>query len=129
MSVHARKPMTNYQRIYDPTGARHGGTPTYPWAMAPNGLHTRRQLRAMGLRPGGQDIAAQIIWRRGDRIAYLYRADLAKPKRTATAAQLAAIGNALTARRTCPTCGHVKEHYISRRYGECFDCYYGEEAA
>ena len=78
--------MTNYQRIYDPTGKRHGGTPTFPWGMAPEGWHTRRQLRALELRPGGQEIAGQIIWRRGDRIAYLYRADLAKPKRTATPA-------------------------------------------
>jgi hypothetical protein len=121
--------MTNYQQIYDPTGARHGGMPTFPWGVAPEGLHTRRQLRAMDLRPGGQDIAAQIIWRRGDRIAFLYRADLAKPKRTATPAQLAAIGKALRARRTCPTCGEIKVHYIPRRQGECFDCQYGQVAA
>lgn len=38
-------------------------TPTYPWRLAPDGYATRTQLRAMGLRPGGQEIAAQLMWR------------------------------------------------------------------
>lgn len=107
--------------FYDPTGARYG-LPTYDYGTAPTGLFTVRQLRTMGRRPGGQDIAAQILWRRGKRVAYLYRADLARPKRTATPAQLAAIARALTARRTCATCEQVKPYYIPRRFGECFDC-------
>jgi len=112
----------------DPEGTRFG-LPTFPYRQAPAGLFTVRQLRAIGLRPGGQDIAAQILWRRGKRVAYLYRADRAKPKRTATAAQLAAIAKALTARRTCPTCDQVGEYYIPRRQGECFACQYGQVAA
>jgi hypothetical protein len=107
--------------FYDPDGD-HYGIPTYPWRWAPDGLLTARQLRARGLRPGGQDIAAQILWRRGKRVAYLYRADAAKPKRTATPAQLVAIHAALRARRTCDTCGQTKPYYIPRRYGECLDC-------
>jgi hypothetical protein len=107
--------------FYDPDG-QHYGIPTYPWRWAPDGLLTTRQLRAQGLRPGGQDIAAQILWRRGKRVAYLYRVDAAKPKRTATAAQHAAIAKALTARRTCATCGQFQPYYIPRRYGECLDC-------
>jgi hypothetical protein len=117
-----------YVEFYDPEGTVYG-LPTYPYRWAPEGLFTARQLRARGLRPGGQEIAAQILWRRGKRVAYLYRADLAKPKRTATAAQLDAIGKALEARRTCSTCGEIKEHYIPRRQGECFDCQYGAVAA
>ena len=93
-----------------------------PTAGHPPGLLTIRQLRARGLRPGGQDIAAQILWRRGKRVAYLYREDLAKPKRQATPAQLAAIGRALRARRTCPSCGTEKPYYIPRSTGECNDC-------
>ena len=58
--------------FYDPDGTRYG-LPTYPYRWAPQGLLTIRQLRARGLRPGGQDIAAQILWRRGKRVAYLYR--------------------------------------------------------
>jgi len=106
---------------YDPDGTRYG-LPTYPWRWAPAGLLTRRQLRAKGLRPGGQHITAQILWRRGKRVAYLYREDLALPKRQATPAQLAAIAAALNARRTCPTCRAEKPYYIPRSLGECLDC-------
>jgi hypothetical protein len=109
-------------RTFDPTGKYHGGTPTYPYKTAPTDLATSRQLRKLGLRPAGQPIAAQILWRKGKRVAYLYRIDLARPKRTATPAQLVAIDKALTARRTCSTCGQVKPYYIPRRYGECYDC-------
>lgn len=107
--------------FYDPDGRKYG-RPTYPYHWAPAGLYTIRQLRARGLRPGGQDIAAQIIWRRGKRIAYLYREELALPKRQATPAQLAAIARALLARRTCPTCGTEKDYCIPRSHGECNDC-------
>ncbi|WP_412740939.1 RRQRL motif-containing zinc-binding protein [Krasilnikovia sp. MM14-A1259] len=107
--------------FYDPTGSKYG-IPTYPFKMAPSGLATVRQLRADGLRPGGQTPAAQILWRRGDRKAFLYRVDLAKPKRTATPAQRAAVDKALTARRTCPTCAELKPYYIPRRTGACLDC-------
>ena len=112
-----------YVEFYDPDGTRYG-LPTYPWHYAPKGLLTRRQLRAKGLRPGGQQIAAQIIWKRKGRrrIAYLYTAAAAKPKRTATPAQLVAIAAALRARRTCPTCGTEKDYYIPLSHGECNDC-------
>lgn len=110
---------------WDPTGVRHGGLPTYWWRGAPDGLMTRRQLRAAGMRPGGQDIAAQLLWQRRTRVqvAYLYRVDLAKPKRTATAAQLVALDRAMTARRTCPSCGVVRGYCIPG-FGECLDCHY-----
>ena len=107
--------------FYDPTGERYG-IPTYPFKMAPSGLATVRQLRADGLRPGGQEIAAQLMWRRGKRIAYLYRIDLALPKRTATPAQRAALDRALTARRTCPACKQLQDYYIPRRTGACLTC-------
>ena len=48
--------------FYDPKGTRYG-LPTYPYRFAPDGLLTIRRLRARGLRPGGQDVAAQIVWR------------------------------------------------------------------
>ena len=110
-----------YLEFYDPTGDRYG-IPTYPYHWAPDGLLTRRQLRALGLRPAGQDIAAQILWRRGKRVAYLYREDLAQPKRIATPAQREAIARALRARRICRTCGTEKPYYIRRSTGECNDC-------
>lgn len=112
-----------FTEFYDPDGQRYG-LPTYPYHWAPAGLLTIRQLRARGLRPGGQDIVAQILWRhrKQRRIAYLYREDQAKPKRNATTAQLAAIAKALQARRTCPTCGTEKPYCIPRSKGECNDC-------
>src|SRR5580704_5485005 len=112
-----------YIEFYDPDGIRYG-LPTYPYRWAPKGLLTRRQLIANGLRPGGQSVAAQIIWKHKGkrRVAYLYRADAAKPKREATRAQRAAISSALRARRTCPTCGVEKDYYIPLSIGECNDC-------
>jgi hypothetical protein len=71
--------MAAWGKCFDPTGARHG-IPTYPWRCAPDGLATRRQLRARGLRPGGQPVAAQVLrprYRRGPLVAYLYRLDKA----------------------------------------------------
>jgi hypothetical protein len=110
-----------YVQFYDPDGRRYG-IPTYPYHWAPTGLLTIRQLRARGLRPGGQQPAAQILWRRGLRVAYLYRADLALPRRQASPAQLAAIGKALAARRTCPACGTEKDYCLPRSTGQCNDC-------
>jgi hypothetical protein len=65
---------------HDPHGTRYG-LPTFTWGGAPQGFATLRQLRAAGLRPGGQPVAAQILWRGtgGTRAAYLYRIDLANP--------------------------------------------------
>lgn len=109
--------------FHDPAGVRYG-LPTFWWRGAPDGYATRRQLRAMAKRPGGQPIAAQVMWRGvgGIRVAYLYRVDLARPKRDASPAQLAAIGKALRARQTCSTCHQHRDYYIPRSLGECLDC-------
>jgi len=108
--------------LSDPTGELHDGMPTFPYRMAPDGLATLRQLREKGLRPGGQPIAAQILWRNGLRVANLYREDLAVPKRTASPAQWRATRKALRARRRCPGCGKVRRYYIPRRTGVCLTC-------
>jgi hypothetical protein len=109
----------------DPEGVRHGGLPTFNYRSAPGGLYTRRQLALVGMTPGRQPIAAQILWRKGRnvRVAYLYRRDLAVPKRPATDAQLAALSKAWVALSTCPSCGTEYGYYIPRRYGECLDCF------
>lgn len=115
-------------RFYDPNGTRYG-IPTYPWGMAPPHLLTRRQLTAGGLRPGGQPVVAQVLWRSnryhahdGIRVAYLYDSRQAKPKRTATSAQLAAIAKACAARRACPRCRQDRGYTIPRSLGACLDC-------
>jgi hypothetical protein len=72
-------------------------------------------------------VTAQILWKHNGRrrLAYLYRADLALPKRHATPAQLVAIGKALAARRTCAFCGIEKPYCMPRSTGQCNDCTYG----
>jgi hypothetical protein len=120
--------MPRYDRRYlDPDGHRYA-LPTFPWRFAPDGLATRRQLRALGLCPGGRPPVAQVMWRRRGRrghrdgVAYLYDLSLARPKRTAGPAVRAALHKALAARRTCPSCGQLCGYVIPRRYGECLDC-------
>ena len=116
--------------FHDPDGDRHD-IPTYWWRGAPDGYATLRQLRTQGLRPGGQPIAAQVLWRRYGQtaVAYLYRLDLAKPKRTATERQREAIDRALVARMRCPTCRIVRYYFIPRSLGECLDCADGSTSA
>ncbi|WP_214417322.1 RRQRL motif-containing zinc-binding protein [Sphaerisporangium fuscum] len=113
--------------FWDPAGARYG-IPTYPWRMAPPHLLTRRQLTAAGLRPGGQGVQAQVLWRSrrhgapGVRAAYLYDIRFALPKRTATTRQRAALDKANAARRTCPLCHTDAGYVLPRHLGTCLDC-------
>ncbi|MCZ4608863.1 hypothetical protein O3S80_34920 [Streptomyces sp. Lzd4kr] len=104
--------------------------PTYPWRLAPDGLATLRQLRARGLRPGGQDVAAQMErprQRRAPLVAYLYAIDKAKPVRPMTPAKWAALAKANTARRTCPECGRDADYVIPPSLGMCVTCAFPEE--
>ncbi|MFJ7102163.1 RRQRL motif-containing zinc-binding protein [Streptomyces albogriseolus] len=101
--------------------------PVYRWRLAPDGLATRRQLRAQGLRPGGQDVAAQLERprrRRGPLVAYLYRVDLAVPVRPMTPARRAALERANRARRTCPSCRRDAGYVIPAALGCCVPCAY-----
>lgn len=99
--------------------------------MAPEGLATRRQLLALELRPGGQPVAAQVMWvRRGKpAVAYLYRIEQAKPKRIPSLAQLHAIEKALAARRVCPDCGLDVGYTIPTSLGCCVDCHQAHQAS
>ncbi|MFD4551176.1 RRQRL motif-containing zinc-binding protein [Streptomyces sp. NPDC058246] len=118
-----------FGKCYDPTGSQYG-IPTYPWRYAPDGLATRRQLRARGLRPGGQPIAAQVLrprYRRGPLVAYLYRVDRAKPVRPMTPGKRAALAKAMRARRTCPVCRTDAGYAIPTSLGMCVPCAYPEE--
>lgn len=94
----------------------------HPYRLAPRGLFTRRQLRERGLRPNGQEPAGEIRWRRGTRVAYLYRLDLAAPVRPMTPPKQAALDAAMKARRTCKQCGTEQDWCIPRRYGRCLPC-------
>ncbi|MER5882589.1 RRQRL motif-containing zinc-binding protein [Streptomyces sp. NPDC001941] len=104
--------------------------PVYRWRLAPEGLATRRQLRARGLRPGGQDVAAQVERprrRRGPLVAYLYRVDLAKPVRPMTPARAEALAKANAAQRWCPSCRCDAGYRIPRAHGVCGRCVHREE--
>ncbi|MEV0174923.1 RRQRL motif-containing zinc-binding protein [Streptomyces sp. NPDC050803] len=118
-----------FAKCFDPNGARHG-IPTFPWRCAPDGYATRRQLRARGLRPGGQPVAAQVLrprYRRGPLVAYLYRLDRAKPVRPMTSAKRAALAKANTARRTCPLCRTDAGYVIPASLGVCVPCAYPDD--
>ncbi|MFE2290618.1 RRQRL motif-containing zinc-binding protein [Streptomyces sp. NPDC059452] len=100
--------------------------PTYRWRLAPEGLATRRQLRAMGLRPGGQEVVAEVHRprrRRPPLIAYLYRIEHARPVRPMTPARTAALAAAMLARRTCPNCRLDVGYCIPRSLGMCVPCH------
>jgi hypothetical protein len=105
-------------------GVLANGLPTFRFRCAPPGLVTRRQLRAAGLCPGGQDIAAQLVWRGGRRWAGLYRRDLAVVSPGATTAQLEALRRANHALRTCTGCGRLWDFRLPRIGGvrRCWPC-------
>jgi hypothetical protein len=101
--------------------------PVFRWHLAPDGYATRRQLRARNLRPGGQQVAAQLERprrRRPPLVAYLYRVDLAKPVRPMTAARWAALAKANAARRICPSCRRDAGYVIPPSLGTCSPCAY-----
>lgn len=105
--------------------------PVYRWRLAPEGLATRRQLRAMGLRPGGQDVAAELQRprrRRGPLVAYLYRIDCAKPVRAMTPARWTALAKANAARRICPACRRDAGYVIPPSLGMCSACAFPDNA-
>lgn len=109
---------------WQPHAWMQNGLPTYAWRTAPAGLLTRRQMRTAGLAPSKAEPVAQIVTRRNQRCGYLYDpADLA-PKRTATPAQLVAVGKALAARRWCPSCHQDAGYCIPTSLGRCIDCEY-----
>ncbi|MFF3316960.1 RRQRL motif-containing zinc-binding protein [Streptomyces sp. NPDC003035] len=104
--------------------------PVYRWRLAPEGLATFRQLRTMGLRPGGQPVAAQLERprrRRGPLVAYLYRIELAKPIRPMTEAKRAALAKANAARQICPNCRRDAGYRIPPSLGMCTPCAFPEQ--
>jgi hypothetical protein len=104
-------------------GQQRGDLHVFGFRHAPAGLATRRQLRAMGKRPGGQDITAVIEWRRGRRWAGLYRIDQAATVRPMTPARRAALDRAMSARRTCRTCGLDAGYCLPTSVRQCWPCY------
>jgi hypothetical protein len=105
------------------------GLPLLSYGIAPRDkLATRRQLRAKGLRPGGQEPVAYLyFWcRRGKRMVFaeLFLIERAVPKRTATPAQHTAIAKANLARRICKSCGRDAFYVLPREHGQCHTCWH-----
>lgn len=123
--VWATVPWSQCQEL---TRGRHNGVALLSWNLAPRDkLATRRQLRAMGLRPGGQDPVAYLYFRcrkaRTMVFAELFLISGAKPKRAATPAQHTAIAKANLARRICGTCGRDAGYIVPREHGLCHRCW------
>lgn len=105
------------------------GLPALTWGWAdPRKLATYRQLAARGLRPGGHDPVAALLFqhrqdgRKSTDFALLYLIERAAPKRTATPAQRVALAAALRARRTCRECGQEQPYYTSTLSRMCAGC-------
>ena len=115
-----------FLQFYDPDGTRHG-IPTYPYRWAPGPLHHPAAPRPRACAPAGSPSPPRSC---GTTTAHAASPTSTAPtspcpKRQATPAQLAAIGKALAARRTCAVCGTEKPYCMPRSTGQCNDCTYG----
>ncbi|CAM5523668.1 MULTISPECIES: RRQRL motif-containing zinc-binding protein [Streptomyces] len=114
--------------------------PEFDRRACPDDLVTRRQLRERGLSPGGHGPVAVLRCKAcahrpqwsciHPTRAWLYRVDLARPKRTPTLAQEWALDRAMAARQTCPECGRRYHHALPlKTLGSCLECHDGTPAA
>lgn len=109
------------------------GLPVFGWGEAPSTLLTRSQLRAVGLRPNGQDPVALLVFRHvkpyaRETTAELFSVELAAAYRPPTPAQLTALGRAMEARRTCVDCTEVKDYCVPTSTRQCWTCFGLEQA-
>lgn len=87
----------------------------------------------MGLRPGGQQVCGQLVWRSKlshgqERYAWLYAVAKAKPVRPMTPGRAAALDRAMAARQTCPKCRVRFDACLPlKSIGSCWGC--SDEAA
>ncbi|MDX8055751.1 RRQRL motif-containing zinc-binding protein [Lentzea sp. BCCO 10_0798] len=104
------------------------GLPLLSHGCAPRDvLATRRQLRALGLRPGGADPVA-VLYGRHNRskarwFASLYLIARAVPVRPMTPAKHTALAKANLARRICRTCGRDPLYVLPRSTRQCWPCF------
>jgi hypothetical protein len=105
------------------------GKPLLSYGIAdPTVLATRRQLRAAGKRPGGQDPVAHLYFRcrRAGKLVFadLYLIEKAKPVRPMTPGRRAALDKALAARRTCRECRETGYAELPKAHRTCEACLY-----
>ncbi|MFF0509168.1 RRQRL motif-containing zinc-binding protein [Streptomyces fimicarius] len=100
------------------------GLPEFDRSVCPPHLVTRRQLRELGLRPGGHDPVAVLrcrscAYRPGQACihptrAWLWDTTTALPKIPMTLDKERALDAAMAARSTCPACRR-RYHYCLKR--------------
>jgi len=120
-----RRGLDTHRWGFQPLAWEQNGLPTWAYGFAPRGLLTRRQMRAAGLAPGGALPIAQVVWthKRHEVRAQLWDRDHLAAKRTASPAQLVAVGLALAARRWCPECRSDVGYCIRTSLGCCEVCH------
>ncbi|MEV6604717.1 RRQRL motif-containing zinc-binding protein [Kutzneria sp. NPDC051319] len=108
------------------THGTEGGLPLLPRGWAPKTLlATVRQLKKLGLRPGGHDPVAVLYGyssKGGQWFAPLYLIARAKPMLPMTPNRWRSIAKANTARRCCPVCGRDRGYIIPPSLGMCVPC-------
>ncbi|WP_030990024.1 RRQRL motif-containing zinc-binding protein [Streptomyces sp. NRRL WC-3744] len=132
------RPRMKRRRVVKRVARSETRLPEFDRRACPEGLATRRQLRELGLSPGGHGPVAVLRCKgcayRPDQAcihptrAWLYSVELARPKRTPTLAQEEALDRAMAARSTCPTCR--RRYYFClplRTQGQCDACDKGYE--
>jgi DNA polymerase-3 subunit epsilon len=100
------------------------GVTQYLWDKWPDGLHTVKQIKAMGLLPG--PVAGAIFYSKApDGWLWLYRKDEATPKPPLSEKRQAALARmqaAALAARTCQRCGVVHGRKRDLSGGHCEKC-------
>ncbi|MFI6026378.1 RRQRL motif-containing zinc-binding protein [Amycolatopsis magusensis] len=104
------------------------GLPVFGWGEAPSTLLTRSQLRAVELRPNGQDPVALLVFRHHrpyarETVAELFSIERAAAYRPPTSAQRAALARAMEARRVCVDCTRVQEYCVPTSTRQCWACF------
>ncbi|MFI9011008.1 RRQRL motif-containing zinc-binding protein [Actinosynnema sp. NPDC053489] len=115
------------------TRGTHDGLPLLSYGCAPRDrLATYRQLRAMGLRPNGQDPVAVLYVRHSGSgktvFASLYLIERAAPVRPMTPAKFTALAKANLARRICRSCGKDPLYVLPTSTRLCWPCFEAETA-
>ncbi|WP_229905122.1 RRQRL motif-containing zinc-binding protein [Lentzea cavernae] len=116
------------------TRGTHEGLPLLSHGCAPRDvLATRRQLRALGLRPGGADPVAVLYGRhnhsKAQWLASLYLIATAVPVRPMTPAKHTALAKANLARRICRSCGRDPLYVLPTSTRQCWPCFEADAAA
>ncbi|MEV6711957.1 RRQRL motif-containing zinc-binding protein [Lentzea sp. NPDC051208] len=114
------------------TRGMHDGLPLLSYGCAPRDkLATFRQLRAMGLRPNGNDpVAVMYVRHNGSgktSFASLYLIETAAPVRPMTPAKWTALAKANLARRICAECGHDRLYVVPTSTRQCWTCFEAAE--